>query len=222
MADYDDEECVCAKCHEDYSLRENSEPSKYCDACAHGVVAELEAQLTQAQAEIAALEKRLRWYRAAHLLVSNEFAFVGHRDGEDARLMMLDNDQNWNPTLCVLCSDTFAYACADAESAEYFDAEALLQIAQQDGWVGLMRWVQERRKAQGEAREPIKPVATMFASHDAMKAEIAALRGVVEAAEYLRSEASNYKRDSMGSKNTTVIDAIEDFDAARAKLKEAT
>jgi hypothetical protein len=55
MADYDDEECVCARCHADYSLRENSEPSKYCDGCAHGAVYELEAQLSQATAEIAAL-----------------------------------------------------------------------------------------------------------------------------------------------------------------------
>jgi uncharacterized small protein (DUF1192 family) len=52
MADYDDEECVCARCHADYYLRENSEPSKYCDACAHGAVDELEAQLSQAQVEI--------------------------------------------------------------------------------------------------------------------------------------------------------------------------
>lgn len=36
-----DDGCVCAKCLQSYSLRENSEPSRYCDACAHGVVEEL-------------------------------------------------------------------------------------------------------------------------------------------------------------------------------------
>lgn len=35
------DEHECAKCHESYSLRENSEPSVYCDACAHGVLAEV-------------------------------------------------------------------------------------------------------------------------------------------------------------------------------------
>lgn len=40
------DEHECAKCHESYSLRENSEPSVFCDACAHGVVAELAKALT--------------------------------------------------------------------------------------------------------------------------------------------------------------------------------
>ena len=38
-------ECVCAKCREDYSLRENCEPSKHCDRCVHDVVADLEKLL---------------------------------------------------------------------------------------------------------------------------------------------------------------------------------
>jgi hypothetical protein len=55
MADYDDEDCVCAKCHEDYSLGENCEPSKYCNYCVHDVVEAVEAQLSLATAEIALL-----------------------------------------------------------------------------------------------------------------------------------------------------------------------
>jgi hypothetical protein len=47
-------ETVCASCHRDYSLRDECEPTKYCDACAHERVAELEAQ-------VAALYKAVKY-----------------------------------------------------------------------------------------------------------------------------------------------------------------
>ncbi len=47
------EECVCAKCHEDYSLRENCEPSKYCDRCAHDLLASAEIRIADAQTLVA-------------------------------------------------------------------------------------------------------------------------------------------------------------------------
>jgi hypothetical protein len=44
------EDCVCARCHRDYSLRENCEPSKYCDACVHDVLAAAERVIDAARA----------------------------------------------------------------------------------------------------------------------------------------------------------------------------
>ncbi len=40
-----EQECVCAACLRDYSLGEGCEPSKYCNACVHDVVAELEERV---------------------------------------------------------------------------------------------------------------------------------------------------------------------------------
>lgn len=36
---------VCARCEDEYFLRDGMEPTKYCDPCAHERVAELEALL---------------------------------------------------------------------------------------------------------------------------------------------------------------------------------
>ena len=92
----------------------------------------------------------------------------------------LTNDPNWHPALYILCSDTFGYACADAESADYADAEGLLHIAQEEGWPGLIRWVQRQRQARGEQAEPIATVNRAIATFDAMRAERDQLRAEVE------------------------------------------
>lgn len=122
-----------------------------------------------AERELAKVSERLRWYRAAHMLVADEFAWVGHRERDDVRLAFLGKDENWDPILYVMCSDTFAWACADAEKTEYADAEKLLAIAVEDGWYGLIRWVQAERERRGEIAEPIEPVRKMFASYDDAK-----------------------------------------------------
>lgn len=36
---------TCARCEDEYSLRDGMEPSKYCDPCAQEIVSELEAML---------------------------------------------------------------------------------------------------------------------------------------------------------------------------------
>ena len=126
-------------------------------------------------------EGELRWYRAAHTLCTHEgLAFIGCREGEDVRLASLTNDPNWHPALYILCSDTFGYACADAECAEYGDAEALLRLAQAEGWPGLVRWVQAQRQARGERAETIESVRSGILELDDLRAERDRLRAEVE------------------------------------------
>lgn len=35
----------CANCHEDYSLRDGCDPTRYCDACAHTLLEQMEHAL---------------------------------------------------------------------------------------------------------------------------------------------------------------------------------
>jgi uncharacterized Zn ribbon protein len=44
-------EAECARCHEEYALRDGQEPTEFCDECAHKVIDELRAQLRAAQTE---------------------------------------------------------------------------------------------------------------------------------------------------------------------------
>lgn len=40
-----DEPPTCARCHDEYSLRDGMDPTKYCDECAQARVSELEPML---------------------------------------------------------------------------------------------------------------------------------------------------------------------------------
>jgi hypothetical protein len=178
-----------------------------------------EAGRASMQRELEEAKARMKWYRAAHLLVADEFAFVGKRSGDDIRGIFLANDQDYNPLLYVFCSDTFAWACADAERAEYADAEALLKIAVEDGWVGLIRWVQEQRQKGCASEEPLEPVRKMMANHDAMKARIAELEAELadleDHAEKL-AEESGRRRERIAeleaSQYGAAVEALRDED----------
>jgi hypothetical protein len=51
-------ETECAKCHEEYALRDGQEPTEFCDECAHKVIDELRAQLRAAQTEAEGAKKK--------------------------------------------------------------------------------------------------------------------------------------------------------------------
>ena len=57
------------------------------------------------------------------------------------------------PTVFVSCSDTFAYACADAECITLKEVGPLFRQWHDHGWQGVTRWACLRRN-----RRPIAPI----------------------------------------------------------------
>lgn len=55
-------------------------------------------------------------------------------------------DDYWRPVINV--SDTFYYACADAEGMKVSDAAELQHIFEQYGWDGIVAWVAIKRDEQ--------------------------------------------------------------------------
>lgn len=147
------------------------------------------SELKQLCAENERLKQRCEWMRAAHMLAAQSALFFrADRQGPfvyyDADITVIDGE----PALYVLCSDTFAYACADAERAEYADATELLRLGVTEGWPGLIRWIQSRRiaRGKGDPADPIVPVKDMMLSMDTLRAERDSLRAaLVEAREAL-------------------------------------
>lgn len=67
----------------------------------------------------------------------------------------------------VMCSDTFAYACADCENIDISQAPEVWKLYQDGGWHAVVRWVQEKR---GDERF-IKPVEEEVRRSEAIRAE---------------------------------------------------
>lgn len=143
-----------------------------------------------------ATARRLRWFEAAHLLLAQEECFV-RVDGQGAFVlnMAMPSVREGSPALYVLCSDTFAWACADCEHADYADAEELLRIGVEEGWPGLVRWVQARRHERGEPAEPIYAAAQQITKMDSLRAERDALRAELG---QLRAERRRADREALG------------------------
>jgi len=106
-------------------------------------VALFDTLLAEERAESASLRERLRWFEAAHLLLANEHAFIGQPDG--SVFFGLAGWKDGVPTLGLNMNDVFAWGCADAESFQYIDAPALLEIVKRDGAVGLVKWARDQR-----------------------------------------------------------------------------
>ncbi|MDP3793337.1 MAG: hypothetical protein Q8R07_01145, partial [Candidatus Uhrbacteria bacterium] len=49
------------------------------------------------------------------------------------------------PTLCLLCNDTFAYASADAEPVPWDSVQEVKRLYDAGGWRALIDWISERR-----------------------------------------------------------------------------
>ena len=52
-------------------------------------------------------------------------------------------DDYWRPV--VICSDTFYYACADAEDMEISDLAEIRRIYEEYGWAGPVAWIALKR-----------------------------------------------------------------------------
>jgi hypothetical protein len=94
-------------------------------------------------------------YRAAWELLRLDVLFIGS-----------------DSTPCLLCSDTFGYACADCEEVAWEDLPHILEMYQAGGWPSIVRWIANVRGSQ-----PLQSVQDAMGENDALRAEIKRLRG---------------------------------------------
>lgn len=136
-------------------------------ALGRGVDANLAVQMERAEKA----EAKIEGYRCAFWLIAEETTFVRAHGGqpESGDMVVAESVDGW-PRLLVLCSDTFAWACADAEDATYPQAKEVWARAVREGWPGVVRWVQEQRAARGdEERYLIEPASRQMADMDALR-----------------------------------------------------
>ena len=76
----------------------------------------------------------------------------------------------------ILCSDTFAWACADAEAIDISQAPEVWKLYQDGGWQAVALWVQEKRGGE----KFIKPVEEMIERSKAILAERDALKAKLD------------------------------------------
>lgn len=81
-------------------------------------------------------------------LLAQDIAFVSYRDGSpffkknDKLLDLPDmNEFRFN----ILCSDTFAWACADSEPVTVAEAPEVHRLYREGGYDAVARWVQTKR-----------------------------------------------------------------------------
>lgn len=95
-------------------------------------------RIGELEAERDALRRRVEELEAERELVAAEIAFYG---GDDHHL-------------CVLCSDTFAYATADCEQVPKTELFNVLAIYRAHDWRGITAWIARRR-----GHEPLPEIA---------------------------------------------------------------
>jgi hypothetical protein len=151
----------CPKCKREVLMLVGRE----CAGCfeADGkLVADLRAQLATATAERDDLRKSKVRFDAMAELLAEDVAFASPA---------ADGSVCFN----VLCSDTFAWACADGEGLTIEAAPEVLDIHRREGAAGVDRWVQAQRG--GPKKSPfIKPVVELHSQMDTLRAECDALR----------------------------------------------
>lgn len=78
----------------------------------------------------------------------------------------------------VMCSDTFAWACADSEGIAMSQAPEILALYRAGGWQAVAKWVQEKRGGPDKEKF-IRPVSDMISSDEALRAENAKMRALL-------------------------------------------
>lgn len=126
----------------------------------------------ESSAEVERLRERVAWYRAAHTLIAEESVWL-RSPAEGCVSAEEDGD---GPAILVNVNDVFAWGCADAESMRYADAPELLRRQREEGWPGVVRWVQEQREKVGERAELQPPVQARALTMDALRTENERLR----------------------------------------------
>lgn len=161
-------------------------------------------ELESLRQENAELRTKLGWMRAAHMLAAQDELFFSRPDSINGPFVynaLTPTIIEGEPALLLICSDTFAYAYADAESVEYADAETLLRIGVEEGWPGLTRWIQSRRTQRGEPAEPIPSVKDRMLQWDTLRARIA----------LLSKEARAFLAQNPENKLVQVLEGLEQF-----------
>lgn len=167
----------------------------------------------------------LRRYRAAFILMAHDHAFPWMREERrqnlagpyppDAPILFCANDGTELTSVSLLCSDSFGYACADAEAIDLAECPALVELMVRDGWVGLLRWIQERRAGRGQFETPIAPVAEGMRRQD----DIAAQRDEALARlDKLAEVAGRLVRSAGISEDEAVVDASLLAELAAARI----
>lgn len=119
--------------------------------------------------EIERLRAENEQYRALAHLCALDVTFVSFQG--HGFFVPFDTDGNRAIAFNVICNDTFAYACADAEGITLEKAPEILRLYRAGGWPAVARWVQEQRG--GPSASPfIVPVAEAMKEDDALRAEI--------------------------------------------------
>lgn len=102
-----------------------------------------------APARVTELRRKLFEYEQMFWLASRDvlyFAEATHHELDAAR-------GGWR--VCVLCNDTFGYACADAEIIAPGQAREVRAFYEAFGWDGVIAWVAEKRQ-----QAPLKELQT--------------------------------------------------------------
>lgn len=166
--------------------------------------------------ELDQLKRTVEWFRAAHWLLANEYSFIAPADGEFcfvAAEMSTDGDCK----LALNMSDTFAFACADAEDFLYSEAPELVRIAKEEGWPGLNRWAAAKR-----GMRPIPPVEEHMEEYDGAlaeaKAELETLRALPER---LREMARDEACKAAGADDVGDLETATYCGTRAAVLREA-
>ena len=107
------------------------------------------SELEDLRKRCAEAEAKAEWFRCAHILIANEYAFVGQP--EAGMFFAMAGIKDGVPTLALNMGDVFFWGTADAESFHYADAPKMLEIAKKDGYTGLIKWCMEQRLARDES-----------------------------------------------------------------------
>ena len=148
-----------------------------------------EKRMSEVALENEQLKRQVRAYRAALYLVASDAAFIRaeklsaffttkerreggpmlpiiDRNGEVFCCTYAELEEKGTPVVHVNCSDTFAWACADAEKLENLDEVVeVARIRYEDGWPGVVRWIAERRRERGKEHTPIASVQRDMDEH---------------------------------------------------------
>lgn len=149
----------CDRLAEGTGVRDNAE--SICSTLTEALAVMTE-QLEASTAIRAEVERERNNLLAAAELAARDIAFFHHGD----RPFVTDGKTNLPIVVSLLVSDTFAFACADAELIRLDEAPEVLRLHDAGGWPAVIAFVAERRKA-----DPIKPVKARMREMEAMRKE---------------------------------------------------
>lgn len=107
----------------------------------------------------------------------------------------------------IMCSDTFRYACADAEAIRLSDAPEILRLWNEQGWGGVDRWVQEKRG--GPDKAPFIGPVTEFHTRE---------KSNLQEIERLRAENEKLRTNAIGPEDKAELQKLRGVDGDYATI----